>query len=720
LNKKAEPIFTITKAILRAVPSIEELFNDLIKLAVKLSSKRSLFRRDFAGKIYHDIVGDWAIKKGLAVFFTQVPSAYLLLSLTNPNPVEEEGKLKLPRICDFACGSGTLLTAAYNVTRSKYDSYLLKNHTRKTPKESNEEFHKAFIKNCYAFDVLKYATQIARLTLALNCPEIPLEDFKSHTIPLGIRKESGREMVSLGSLEFARSSPQIDKNIIKKWEMQEEKEHLCIEPFDLVVMNPPFTGTSERKRKGRKSEGLFGFMTDKEILEKVKKDYQYLSREEIKRFLETNAINFLEGHPLKRLIVDKSSPYRKIWPAGEPVPFLYLAHKYTKINGTIGFVLPKSFLSGITWFLARTLLASDYHVDTIVVSYDSQEGYNFSLSTGLSECLLIATKKNEHLNEKKTKFAMLLNKPKTDRTAIALANKISQGEYNVEINGASAFVISVGREELVDNLDNWGRFVSLPNLKILKILKQLLRGEIRVGEIERRLPLTKLDELISTIGINRCELGNNFKKVDNQVTGALKILYGGGEEKRKKMSILPNQYTLPIKRGEKIFQEKAGYLLVPDRIRWDTTHTISLLSKERTLGNMFFAVNLKNESINKLKALCLWLNTTWGILTVLSNRQETEGAWTSLVMGHWRTLPVLNVDGISKECLEKLAQVFDSFMNVELGRIPHQYNVENESYKIRLDLDTTVLETLGIEVREEALTSLYQEIYSSFEQWIGL
>jgi len=717
LNKTVESIFSITTVILNEVPSIEELFLDLIKLAVKLSLKRSLFRTDFVGKIYHDIVGDWAIKKGLAVFFTQIPSAHLLLSLANPEPVEEKGITKLPRICDFACGSGTLLIAAYSVTRSNYGLHLLKNHTRKTPKEIDEEFHKAFIRNCYAFDVLKYAIQIARLTLALHCPEIPVENFKSYMMPLGIRKESGREIVSLGSLEFARSSPRL--KVTKIGLMKDEEEYLKLDPFDLVVMNPPFTGTSERKKKGRKGEGLFGFMTDREIQEKVKKDYQYLSREEIKRALETNAINFLEGHPLKRLIIDRTSPYRKIWPAGEPLPFLYLAHKYTKINGKIGFVLPKSFLSGITWFLARTLLASDYHVETIVVSYDSEEGYNFSVSTDLSECLLIATKNNEHLNEKKTKFVMLLNKPKTDKAAIALANKISQGENYVEINGASAFVINVGSQELVDNLDNWGRFVSLPNLKILKILNHLLRGEIKVGETEETLPLTKLDELISTIGINRCELGNNFNKVGNKVSGALRILQGGGEENRKKMSISPNQNVIPTKRGEKIFRKKAGYLLVPDRIRWDTTHTVSLLSEEKTLGNMFFAVNLKNESKNKLKTLCLWLNTTWGILTVLSNRQETEGAWTSLLMGHWRTLPVLNLDKLSNKRLEKLAEVFDNFKNADLGRIPLQYNVKKGSHVLRRDLDNAFLKALGINVKEEDLTSLFQEIHSSLEQWIG-
>ncbi|MFX1519962.1 MAG: hypothetical protein ACFFCD_08575 [Promethearchaeota archaeon] len=717
LNKKVESIFSITNAILKEVPSIEELFLDLIKLAVKLSLKRSLLRTDFVGKIYHDIVGDWAIKKGLAVFFTQIPSAHLLLNLANPEPVEEKGKPKLPRICDFACGSGTLLTAAYSVTRSNYGSYLLKNHTQKTPKEIDEEFHKAFIRNCFAFDVLKYAIQIARLTLALHCPEIPLEDFKSYTMPLGVRKESDREIASLGSLEFARSSPRL--KVTKMGLMKEEEEHLTLDPFDLVVMNPPFTGTSERKKKSRKGEGLFGFMTDKRIREAVKRDYQYLSREGIKRALEAKAEKFLDGHPLERLITDRTSPYRKIWPAGEPLPFLYLAHKYTKVNGKIGFVLPKSLLSGITWFLARTLLASEYHAEYIVVSYDSEKGYNFSESTDLSECLLIAKKKKEHIEEEKTKFVMFLNKPESAIAATAFANQISQGEYYVEINGASAFVISIEREELVDNLDNWGRFVSLPNLKILKILNQLLRGKIRIGETEKRFPLTKLDQLISTIGINRCELGNNFNKVGNKVSGALEILLGGGEENRKKMSISPNQYVLPIKRGKRIFQDKAGYLLVPDRIRWDTTHAISLFSEEKILGNMFFAINLKNESNNKLKALCLWLNTTWGILSVLSNRQETEGAWTSLVMGHWRTLPVLNIDELSDERLKKLAEVFDNFKNADLGRIPQQYNVEKGSHKLRLELDKTFLDALGIDVKEEDLTSLYQEIHSSLEQWIG-
>ena len=719
LNKNAEPIFTITKSIIRAVPSIDELFNNLIKLAVKISLERSLLRRDFAGKIYHDIVGDWATKKGLAVFFTQIPSAYLLLNLANPDPVEEEGKPKLPRICDFACGSGTLLTAAYSVTRSKYDSYLLKNHTRKTPKEINEEFHKAFIRNCYAFDALNYAIQIARLTLALQCPETPLEDLNVYTIPLGVMKETGKELVSLGSLEFARSSPRLSKKVTKISLMKEEEELLRLDPFDLVVMNPPFTGTSERKKKGRKREGLFGFMTNKRVREKVKKDYQHLSREGIKRVLETKAIKFLDGHPLEVLIADRTSPYRKIWPAGEPLPFLYLAHKYTKVHGKIGFVLPKSLLSGITWFLARILLASDYHVEYIVVSYDSERGYNFSESTDLSECLFVATKKKEHSNEENTKFVMLLKKPKSALEATALANQISQGEGYVEINGSSAFVISVGREDLVNNLDNWGRFVSLPNLKILKILNQLLRGQIKVGEIERELPLTKLDELISTIGINRCELGNNYDNVNKKVAGAFKILHGGGEENRRTMNISPNQYSLPKNRGEKIFKEKAGKLLVPDRIRWDTTHAISLLSEERTLGNMFFAINLKDETKNKLKALCLWLNTTWGILTVLSNRQETEGAWTSLVMGHWRTLLVLNVDELSNETLEKVAGVFDSFKNVDLGRIPQQYNVEKGSHKSRLELDKVFLEALRIYVKEEDLISLYQEIHSSFEQWIG-
>lgn len=100
-----EPIFGVIEEMLKSFPSMPMQFGKLVALATEISSKKSLLRRDLAGKVYHRVVGDWGLKKGLATFYTQIPSAYLLLYLAKP---------QLSRIADLACGSGTLLVAAYS------------------------------------------------------------------------------------------------------------------------------------------------------------------------------------------------------------------------------------------------------------------------------------------------------------------------------------------------------------------------------------------------------------------------------------------------------------------------------------------------------------------------------------------------------------------------------------------------------------------------------
>jgi hypothetical protein len=186
------------------------------------------------------------------------------------------------------------------------------------------------------------------------------------------------------------------------------------------------------------------------------------------------------------------------------------------------------------------------------------------------------------------------------------------------------------------------------------------------------------------------------------------------------MRTSPNAYAVPIiERGKTIFQEVAGFLLVPDRIRVDTAHVISLLSDERVISNIFYAVRLKNENKERLKALCLWFSTTWGILTVLASREETMGAFVSLKQSQWRLLPVLDIDNLTTIQIAKLAAVFNRFKEEQLSRIPDQYGASGRIDELRIRLDTAFLDAIGIEVEENDLRLLYHEIGSSLKQWIG-
>ena len=93
--------------------------------------------------------------------------------------------------------------------------------------------------------------------------------------------------------------------------------------------------------------------------------------------------------------------YLSIAQAGEGLLFLYLAYRYVKSGGVIAFVLPRSLLAGASWFLARVLLASRFHVKYVVVSNDPR-GYNFSEGTSLSETLIVAKRVDKHDDSEET------------------------------------------------------------------------------------------------------------------------------------------------------------------------------------------------------------------------------------------------------------------------------------------------------------------------------
>jgi hypothetical protein len=227
-----------------------------------------------------------------------------------------------------------------------------------------------------------------------------------------------------------------------------------------------------------------------------------------------------------------------------------------------------------------------------------------------------------------------------------------------------------------------------------------------------------MNKLIITIGVDRHRFVDTFKVTDNNVPGSMRMLQGGEEEQRQTMSTRPNAFILPIiERGKDIFREKAGQFLVPDRIRIDTTHVTAMFSEQPTLSNIFYSVRLKNESPERMKAFCLWLNTTWGILSILSSREETHGGFLSLKMSQWRLLPVLDIDSLGQGKIKALASIFDDFKDKDLGRVPEQYSKQGRLLRTQLDL--AFMKVMGIEANENDLLALYDDISSSLIQWLG-
>lgn len=716
-----QPIYDVTLQVVEALPS--EVFDAPISLGSKLGSNHTLLKRDFSGKIYHRVVGDANLRKGFATYFTTIPASYLLSYLSVFSTYKPLSNAESIRVCDLTCGSGTLLTAAYSALEDLY-----KIEKFEEGEINLDAFHKKVLEdNIWGLDALRYALQIASLNLVFHNPSISLKKMNFYSIPLGKSDKSGKGGIELGSLRYIRTgtlpdyfsvndtaeqTSAIDNKQTDNGNSSSSDGITLPSDFDLIIMNPPFTRATGRE--GKKGGGLFGFIVNDDIRESVLSEYEKIRRS-VNESLERIGSKYLEEF--------KGGSFGGIGQAGEGALFLYLAFQHLNNNsGRIAFVLPKSVLSGASWFLIRTLLLEKFHLEYVVVSYDKEHGYNFSESTDLSECLIIA-RKTEPSIEHLTKFVMLLKKPVTSFEAIALAKSIlkrnNDGGGIVETDNAFASTYEVLRNELKENIDNWGRFVSFPSVRMLRIINDLNRGKL----FGAKIPVAKLGD-ISTMGIDAHQFHDICRVTNKEVSGRRAILYGGEEDNRTYMRGKYNAYVIAKDQKadeafERIFKEKSSYLLVPDRIRLNTAHIISMMIPTRVLSNIFYAVKLdRSESDSRYKAICVWINSTFGLLSILANRQETEGAWIRLKMSHWRLQTVLDVTKLSEKTINKLAEIFDKYGAKKMKRIPQQYDYNNNNVdETRMNLDREVLEALGIKISNEKLNELYRVIYESFDQW---
>ena len=113
------PIFDIARRILEIIPTADSkaLIDALAATSDKLLQNRLMRSHDLTGAVFQRLIAD---RKFLAAFYTTPASAALLVGLAITPDMFPAGKswssaddVKSLRIADFACGTGTLLSTAY-------------------------------------------------------------------------------------------------------------------------------------------------------------------------------------------------------------------------------------------------------------------------------------------------------------------------------------------------------------------------------------------------------------------------------------------------------------------------------------------------------------------------------------------------------------------------------------------------------------------------------
>ena len=380
------PVFETGRAALAALsadPDSGQAINHLAEVVTAVSERVSGLRHDLLGRIFHRVL-DTARYDGS--FYTSTAAAVLLASLAireEDNNWADVNAVANLRICDPACGTGTLLMAAAERIRD------LRNAAGSTSLDDEEALGLLLVEDVlWGYDVNLTATHMAASTLGMLSPTTRFSRMNIHRTLLGVF--DGEPY--LGSLGFLSGQtrlaawPSIAQQVESNQEAAEPPP-----PMDLVIMNPPFTRDSLRHDQFSRADELAIKQREKEVM---------------------------EGQPYRAAARLHSS-------GGA---FTSLAQKMLKGDtGTLALILPSVVPTAPGNRELRCYLAMNFHVDTIVSSHDPARIF-FSENTSIGEVLVICRRWSGSGPKPPTRVVNLARNPATPIEALDTAARIERAD----------------------------------------------------------------------------------------------------------------------------------------------------------------------------------------------------------------------------------------------------------------------------------------------------
>ena len=579
-------------------------------------------------------------------FYTTTAAATLLANLAIREDMcdwsDSEAIAKL-RITDPACGTGTLLMAAAERIRDLASSARIENDISQVLIESV----------LTGYDVNLTATHLAATTLGLLSPKTTFRQMKIGRALLGVR--DGKAY--LGSLEFLSHEglPHMLPWPTGVEQIETRQEVDQAEPANLVIMNPPFTRDSLR--------------------------HDQFSRADEKRLKqrEEEIFGSLEG-----------GIHRSHNGGG----FMVLAEDLVKCErGTVAVVLPTVGATNFSTRLLRMYLAEKFHVDTIVTSHDPSRIY-FSENTNIGEMLLICRRWENTRDKPDTKVVNLIDNPATPTAAIGVAREIVTGNVD-RIKGT---LQEWPRERI--EAGNWGA-VQFLSPYLCEQFSQLKEGKL-FG--------TRALGLFAVVGPAGQRIRDAFRRSALPDKNAMVALWYHKTDITQTMLAQTDTYIVPKAEKRNLAQSywaKRGRLMIAARTFLPTIRCISVRVSQEALGSLWVPCKPKqntkfSEQILE-KALCVYFNSTLGVLAILGDRTNKKPTYPQLSLDDMRRIPVPDFNVLGESQVTALATAYDTLCNFTLQPLPRM-----EECETRKALDRTVTSALGI--APEIVASIRREL----------
>ena len=693
------PIFGVSRRLLRAMNSFvgaKRALEILCHTAGEIVDDPN--SSGLVGRLFGELIGD---RKFLATFYTRPASASLLAELAvdrlEVDWSDPEAIAGL-RVADMACGTGALLTAVYR--------RIVERHWVEGGDDTN--IHRSLMEEVMiGCDIMAAAVHLTAARLSGERPDIDYTGTKTWVMPYGkVADAQGVVGYRIGALDLLHSDAQKalwgdgTMAVTARGEQAYTDAQIPAGSLDIAIMNPPFTRpTNHEAGHAEVPNPAFAGLGNDPQDQKAMSDSLAASTGEIRG--------------------NKASHGN----AGIASNFIDLAHAKLKPGGVLALILPASLISGTAWKGARRLLALQYEEIAVVsisgYGYESSEGRAFSADTGMAEVIVLATKKaGPATRASDVVHAILNSRPISPIAGVEIARAINArsggsgllaiggqdtglhaiAPFGGDMEGNPVGVSNVGVVVAASEMAT-GR-LTLARHRVLEFPVLPLRGLGYRGWLDRDISGKTPDE----IPRGPFDIVKLSKRVDH-AQASWPVLWSHNHRAETTMCVLPcsqgversdlREYALVVWQGRPDLGEfsvaGATRLHINRDFQVNSQPMAACLTPKPAIGGRAwpsFQPTAEDESENENweKALCVWLNTTLGLLGRwwVSNRQQKGRA--NLTVTTIGNIPTLDLRGISTEQVRALAAVFDQFEHQPM--LP-----ANEAYRdeARQQLDEAVL-----------------------------
>jgi len=706
LNVNYWPIFDIARRILETIPTADSSFliEGLFATADKLLENRLMRSHDLTGAVFQRLIAD---RKFLAAYYTTPASAALLVGLALSQDMPPAGKnwssaddVRTLRIADFACGTGTLLSTAYQRVSQLHE----------IAGGDAEAIHPQMMANALiGCDVLPAAAHLTASMLAGSHPAVKYEQSSILTVAYGKQPDGS---VALGSLDLLDPQARFENLAItaKAAEGMGEAEKdtwqsLPHASFDLVIMNPPFTrATGHEASKIGVPNPMFAAFSSSDEEQKIM------------------------GKATERLTKGTSAHGN----AGEASIFLVLADRKLKQDGVIALVMPLSLMSGEAWEHSRELLAKSYS-DLLLLSIAGSDGaeLSFSADTDMGECLVIGRKSTT--GSTRATFVILDERPAFPLLGMSAAEQIrrliaGKNLRHLEDGPVGGTPLTFGSEVIGQALDaplphsgGWN-LARIADLSLAQSAYQLANEKVVwLPSMNRSeavaVPLTTVSK-IGEIGPYHADINGNTStggirgpfnvsaaKPDSAPTYPVlwshdakserSLVFDGDSEGSPRIGSTPKEQAVVDRKVEAVWNS-ASHCHFNRDFRFNSQSTGMQFTPRRTIGGRAW-LSIRLLTVEQEKALVLWANTSLGMLLHWWHANKQQSGRGSVGKSALDTLPVLDVMALTPAQLLAAVSLFDvmskeQFLPLnEIDKDPARKQLDEKFAESVLGLPSSVL-----------------------------